>query len=230
MVFGFGGRRRRGLFLHQHAGRGGGHTGEHPGSDRHRRHYFQEGSSQYWNAANTSVNGSAISYIPEVVWNDSAQDGEPSASGGGNSQYFTRPAWQTGAGVPGDNARHVPDVSMNASADHDGYLVYTQGADQVFGGTSVPTPVYAGLAALLNQYLTERGVQSSPGLGNINPTLYSLAQTAPGIFHDITSGDNVVTARCPRARDSARPDRWGTAPGRVTTWPPGWGRSMRNNW
>src|SRR5262249_50059833 len=32
----------------------------------------------------------------------------------------------------------------------------------------------------------------APGLGNINPMLYRLAQTAPEAFHDIVSGDNKV--------------------------------------
>jgi uncharacterized protein (TIGR03437 family) len=49
--------------------------------------------------------------------------------------------------------------------------------------------------ALLNQYT------QSAGQGNINPKLYSLAQTSPSVFHDITTGDNIVTVsttNCPR--------------------------------
>src|SRR5262249_48954003 len=143
---------------------------------------FQEAGGTYWNATNGAGLGSVTSYIPEIAWNDSAIDGTPSSTGGGSSKYFTMPSWQVGKGVPGDNARHVPDISMAASADHDGYLVYTQGADAVFGGTSVPTPIFAGLAAVLNQYLVSSGAQSAPGLGNINPTLYALAQNAPAVF------------------------------------------------
>jgi len=40
----------------------------------------------------------------------------------------------------------------------------------IFGGTSVSTPVFAGMVTLLNQYLAASG-----GLGNINSTLYTLA-------------------------------------------------------
>jgi uncharacterized protein (TIGR03437 family) len=152
---------------------------------------FAEGSGQFWNTTNSASLSSVLSYIPEMVWNDSVEDDTPSSSGGGASDFFTKPSWQTGRGVPGDNARDVPDVSMNASADHDGYLVFTGGSLQVYGGTSVPTPVFAGLAALLNQYT------SSQGLGNMNPKLYSLAQSTSNIFHDITSGDNIVTVTCP---------------------------------
>jgi uncharacterized protein (TIGR03437 family) len=159
---------------------------------------FSEGSSNFWAAASDANGASVMSYIPEIVWNDSAIDGQPSASGGGASIYFNKPAWQVGPGVPADNARHVPDVSMSASADHDGYLVYTGGSLAVYGGTSVPTPVYAGLAAILNQYLMAKNVQSAPGLGNINPNLYALAANSPSIFHDITTGDNIVTVTCGR--------------------------------
>lgn len=152
---------------------------------------FQEGSGQYW-----ATNGAALSYIPETSWNDSVEDGTPSASGGGASIYFTKPSWQTGPGVPNDNARDVPDLALSASADHDGYLVYTGGQMQVYGGTSVAAPSFAGVAVLLNQYLVSIGAQSAGGLGNMNPKLYSLAQTAPGAFHDITTGNNIVTVPC----------------------------------
>lgn len=158
---------------------------------------FNEGSGQYWNATNDSTQASALSYIPETSWNDSAEDGQPSASGGGASIFFSKPSWQTGPGVPNDNARHVPDLALNASADHDGYLVYTGGQLAVYGGTSVPTPSFAGIVTLLNEYLVSSGTQSSAGVGNINPKLYSLAQSAPSAFHDITTGNNIVTVSCP---------------------------------
>jgi uncharacterized protein (TIGR03437 family) len=48
----------------------------------------------------------------------------------------------------------------------------------------------AGIVALLNQYLVSSGAQKQAGLGNINPALYRLAQT--GIFHDVTTGNNIV--------------------------------------
>jgi uncharacterized protein (TIGR03437 family) len=100
--------------------------------------------------------------------------------------------------VPVDNARHVPDVALNADPDHNrgGYLIYGDGdklgTPSVIGGTSAPTPAFAGVVALLNQYVISTGAQTTAGLGNINPQLYSLAQTSPAIFHDITTGDNIV--------------------------------------
>ena len=159
---------------------------------------FHEGSGKYWRTTNDATSASALSYIPEIAWNDSALRGTPSATGGGASIYFAKPSWQTGPGVPADNARHVPDVSLAASPDQDGYLVVTGGGDFVYGGTSVSTPAFAGIATLLNQSLVQSGAQGSAGLGNMNPKLYSLAQTTTGVFHDTTAGDNIVTITCPR--------------------------------
>jgi uncharacterized protein (TIGR03437 family) len=159
---------------------------------------FSEGTSSFWNAMSDANGASVLSYIPEVAWNDSKIDNQPTATGGGASVFFAKPSWQTGPGVPSDNARHVPDVSLNASADHDGYMVYTGGTLAIYGGTSVPTPIFAGLTAVLNQYAVSKGLQSAPGLGNINPNLYALAQSTPAIFHDITAGDNIVSVSCGR--------------------------------
>ena len=105
---------------------------------------------------------------------------------------FPKPWWQAGPGVPADNVRDVPDISLTASGDHDGYLVYFSGQLYPVGGTSASSPSFAGIVALVNQYVMAKGIQSKPGLGNINPNLYSLAQSTTGIIHDITTGDNIV--------------------------------------
>jgi subtilase family serine protease len=161
---------------------------------------FNEGSGNYWDTSNSDNRASVLSYMPEVAWNDSLADGQPSASGGGASVLFSKPSWQTGAGVPDDSARDVPDVSLMASANHDGSLIYTNGSLRAVGGTSVAAPAFAGIAALLNHYLVANGLQTSAGLGNMNPRLYSLAQSRPDAFHDITTGDNVVTPCSARSR------------------------------
>ena len=131
-----------------------------------------------------------------MAWNDTLAAGEPSASGGGPSAVFAKPSWQVGLGVPSDGARDVPDIAMAASATHDGYLTYSSGSLSSVGGTSVAAPVVAGIVALLNQRQVAAGALQKPGLGNINPSLYALAQSAPGAFHDITQGDNKVTITC----------------------------------
>ncbi len=160
---------------------------------------FNEGSGTYWSAANNADSGSALSYIPEMAWNDTAANGSLAASGGGKSTYFTKPTWQTGTGVPYDGARDVPDLAFAGSPDHDGYIICSAGscvngfreANQdlnVFGGTSAATPSFAAIVALLNQQTGDRQ-------GNINPTLYALASVSANAFHDITQGNNIVPCR-----------------------------------
>jgi uncharacterized protein (TIGR03437 family) len=151
---------------------------------------FMEGTGAYWSSTNSSTYGSALSYIPETVWNETNSSGLL-ASGGGASRYFTKPAWQTGIGVPNDAARDVPDISFSAAV-HDSYAIVFGGSDAAIAGTSCGTPTMAGIVALLNQYQMANGRQATPGLGNINPQLYRLAQSAPSAFHDVTSGDNNV--------------------------------------
>ena len=162
---------------------------------------LNEGGGVYWNATNNGSHSSALSYIPETTWNDSVSEGTAEASTGGTSRYFTKPVWQTGTGVPADGFRDVPDVAMPSSADHDGFMVYTSGLMETYGGTSVASPVFAGVTSLLNQYLLANGLQKSAGQGNLNPRLYALAQTSPGAFHDIASGDNVVPSCSPKQRN-----------------------------
>jgi hypothetical protein len=175
---------------------------------------FNEGSGMYWAAATNGadVYPSALSYIPEVVWNDISSPSNPDhdlwAGGGGASAYFSKPTWQTGTGVPNDNARDVPDLSLNSSFFHDGSLICVEASCvsgfrdsnqhlTAEGGTSVATPCFAGIVALINQYMN-----TPKGQGNINPILYSMAASTPAAFHDITTGNNMVpcqagTTDCP---------------------------------
>jgi hypothetical protein len=166
----------------------------------------------YWNSTNASNNSSAKTYIPEVPWNETTASGgldAGGAGGGGASGFFSKPAWQVGLGVPSDSSRDIPDVSLNAAAQHDGYVVCSQGSctngflssngqANVFGGTSFVAPSLAGILALVEQKL------GTGALGNIGPTLYGLANgpTASSIFHDIITGNNSVvctqgTPNCP---------------------------------
>lgn len=181
------------------------------------------GATSYWSGTTggTDTISSALSYIPEEGWNDTTFNltqpgGTIGASGGGASIYFSKPTWQTGVGVPNDGKRDVPDLALNASPDHDGYLFCSEdgpnngivtscsvgfrdgagGSLAVVGGTSAAAPTFAGIVALLNQYL------GSSGLGLINPTLYSLSASSPTAFHDVTTGSNIVpctkgTTGCP---------------------------------
>jgi uncharacterized protein (TIGR03437 family) len=151
---------------------------------------FDEGAGDYW-GKNSANFGSALSYIPEKAWNESSTAGLFS-SGGGISRIYPKPAWQIASGITDAKFRHYPDISLSA-ASHDGYIItYQKGLASVYG-TSAGAPTFAGIVALLNQYQVANGVQTKPGLGNLNPQLYRLAQSAPSAFHDITTGDNIVT-------------------------------------
>jgi len=118
----------------------------------------------------------------EVVWNDGSGGG---ATGGGVSDTFALPAYQSGADVPVSvNASHfkgrgVPDVSGDADPAT-GYQVYVDGQSAVFGGTSAVAPLWAALIALINAQLGKPA-------GFLNTALYA---KGTGGFHDITSGNN----------------------------------------
>ena len=172
------------------------------------------GATTYWSSTSNSTDtvSSALSYIPEVAWNETTADiatgGGLSASGGGASIFFAKPNWQTGTGVPADGKRDVPDLSLSASPNHDGYLVCSEdgakgaiqpscvagfrnstgsnGSFDVVGGTSVAAPTFSAILALINQAL------GTTGLGNVNPNLYAFAASTPSAFHDVTLGNNMV--------------------------------------
>ncbi|HXJ39736.1 MAG TPA: protease pro-enzyme activation domain-containing protein, partial [Bryobacteraceae bacterium] len=55
---------------------------------------LREGDGNYWATTNKPDNSSALSYIPEVAWNDSAARNELAATGGGASVFYPKPFWQ----------------------------------------------------------------------------------------------------------------------------------------
>jgi kumamolisin len=121
----------------------------------------------------------------ETVWNDGSGGG---ATGGGVSDVFALPAWQSGAGVPaapgGGTGRGVPDVAGNADPAT-GYQVLVDGHPAVVGGTSAVAPLWAALTARMAQ-------ATNRGFGLLQQVLYqgvAAGQPAPG-FHDITGGSN----------------------------------------
>jgi hypothetical protein len=152
---------------------------------------FNEGSNsaQYWAAANAANYGTALGYIPEEVWNESALNGGSGlwASGGGASVIYAQPPWQKAVnGTSAANGmRAVPDVAVTAAA-HDGYVLYENGSYYVVSGTSAASPSFAGVMALV----VER--QGGTGVGSANPGLYSLLNSAPNPFHATPSGNNSV--------------------------------------
>jgi subtilase family serine protease len=141
----------------------------------------------------TAVGGTKLSLdaagartAPDTTWHD-----PHGASGGGLSEVFPRPAWQDGVKNVVGRARGVPDISMSAAVSA-GVLAYSSYDPSargwtVVGGTSVSTPLFAGVVAIADQMAGRR-------LGLLNPRLYALAKDASsrsGIV-DVTTGDNTI--------------------------------------
>ncbi|MGH7995419.1 MAG: S53 family peptidase, partial [Opitutaceae bacterium] len=179
----------------------------------------------YWNSSNRSAGASAIRYIPEKVWNDTSPSLGIQAGGGGQSILFGKPTWQKGTGVPNDGKRDVPDISLNASPNHDGYLYCASGSDadpsscsngfldaqgtpDVAGGTSFGSPIFSGILAILSQKL------QSKGLGNVNPEIYALAASDySSAFHDTTNGNNKVPCKKGSTGCTSSPSGCSAGPG-----------------
>jgi hypothetical protein len=119
-------------------------------------------------------------YLGESAWSD---------GGGGISAYESQPSYQTGK-VNGTSStmRTVPDVAMDADPNTGVYVLdsFDGGYLQV-GGTSLSSPMWAGLIAIANQGRALDGESSLNGLTQTLPTLYSLPSSD---FHDITTGSN----------------------------------------
>ncbi|HTU44761.1 MAG TPA: S53 family peptidase [Bryobacteraceae bacterium] len=166
-----------------------GDSGSADGVPGKKAHLDFPGSSPHGlSCGGTTIKVSGDSITSEVVWNNGPGNG---ATGGGISDYFPLPDWQTKAGVPrsvngGRIGRGVPDIAANGN-QWTGYRVRIDGHDQILGGTSAVAPLMAALIAMLNEKL---GIKA----GFVNPYLYGmLGNTAA--FHDITEGNNDLTGK-----------------------------------
>jgi len=111
---------------------------------------------------------------------------------------YAKPSWQTGAGVPADSVRDLPDLSLFAAngvnysyyplCASDGDCQSPTGTNLVqitgVGGTSASAPAFAGVMALVNQKYGRQG--------QADFTLYPLKAQFPAAFHDVTQGTNSV--------------------------------------
>jgi kumamolisin len=168
----------------------------------------------------TGVGGTRLSvrsdgsWYTEETWEGPA---ETSGSGGGVSPDYSRPVWQQGPGVSNaaldpNGMREVPDVSAIADPATSGVYAI-DGNLTSEGGTSQAAPIWAGIMALIDQYLVRHGGHK---LGFANPALYALARTSQPFppFHDVTLGSNLVypaTAGYDMATGLGTPDAWNLA-------------------
>lgn len=148
----------------------------------------------------TSVGGTDLTtdsntrnYISEVVWN-----GPDGASGGGPSLYWKIPTWQlvNGVSVAAPNggsstSRNVPDVAAVGDGINSPVSVYCAdyGGYIGVGGTSASAPIWASWITVFN---SDRVARGRPRIGFANPLIYKVARQSPAVFHDITSGNNIL--------------------------------------
>jgi len=139
---------------------------------------FPSSSPHAVGCGGTTLTGSGSSISSEVAW---------SGSGGGVSQVFAKPAFQSATTIPSipggskTGGRGVPDVCGDADPDT-GYNILVKGAPQTAGGTSAVAPLWAGLSACLGQGLGKP-------VGFLDTFLYPSA-IASKVLRDITSGNN----------------------------------------
>lgn len=141
----------------------------------------------------TAVGGTTLSttangdWLAEQAWFDAPLS---QGSAGGPSALFDRPDWQGPVALnPDTRKRMTPDISAVADPFTGIKIVFDQQVI-VGGGTSLAAPIWAGMGAVMNQYLVEKGGRQ---LGDINPLLYQVAEGARlPAFRDIVLGGNAV--------------------------------------
>jgi subtilase family serine protease len=172
-------------------------------------------TSKYW-GSEPPLEESALSYIPENVWNESgpalglwSSSGGASAGNignglGGTTPGIPKPSWQSGVtGIPDDLVRNLPDVSLTA-AIHDAYLLClegscypnSQGELYVYfvGGTSASAPSFASIMALVDQQMAKLNPGLGPRQGQANYVLYRLAASQNA---DLSQCDASATVTLP---------------------------------
>lgn len=129
---------------------------------------------------------------------------------GACSSGWSKPSWQSGPGVPNDQVRDIPDLSLFASSSGNlsAYPICAFDGDcepggrvaqvTAIGGTSAAAPAFAGIMALVNQRYGRQGQATY--------TLYPLARQFPVAFHDVTVGTNSVPCNMSTVTDISRND------------------------
>jgi subtilase family serine protease len=134
-------------------------------------------------------------YFKEAAWGSPI---DQSGTGGGTSQFYGLPDYQRSvAQAAGHGQRQVPDVAADADPNT-GFDIIFQGQEGMAGGTSAATPLWAATVALIDQYLTSKGLRE---VGFANPALYWMgdneSKLAAKPFHDVTAGNNLAYDAAP---------------------------------
>jgi kumamolisin len=121
-------------------------------------------------------------YTGEACW---------SGSGGGPSKYEAIPSYQSVIkGIVGSH-RGTPDIAADASPNS-GVAVYSAtycGGWCIVGGTSVASPVLAGITNAAGGFLSSTNAELTKVYGEYGGTKYKT------LFHDVTSGSNGYPAK-----------------------------------
>ena len=126
-------------------------------------------------------------WASETGWSDTG--------GGISTNSFAIPSWQVAAAAGcakcSQTLRNGPDVSANANFTFYVCADQTACSENLYGGTSFATPMWAGFIALANQQAASNG---DALVGFINPAIYTdiyaNGSEYANDFHDITSGGN----------------------------------------
>jgi hypothetical protein len=132
-----------------------------------------------------------VFYQSEAAWNwNMTTAHDTNSTGGGISTTYAIPSWQQGINMSANQGstamRNLPDVAMIADNI---YLFFNNGSNEVVGGTSCASPLWAAFTALVNQQAATNG---HPSIGFINPAVYAVGKgpNYASCFHDITTGNN----------------------------------------
>ncbi len=102
-------------------------------------------------------------------------------------------------GISSDGYRAYPDVAFDADPDT-GIAVCDSLSTPPglpwgeYGGTSIGSPMWAGLIAITDEARAAKGEPSLDGPTQLLPALYQIDQADPRAFHDITQGNNGYSA------------------------------------
>ncbi|MEM3036153.1 MAG: hypothetical protein QXS18_05045, partial [Thermoplasmata archaeon] len=140
------------------------------------------GNAGYYNGAGTPINP----IINQVVWYDNgntSSNGDHWGTTSGVSSAYPTPSWQNISAVINNggstSGRNVADIAAIANNT----LIYVNGAWNSVAGTSVASPVVAGIVASMSAYLNQK-------FGFIDPLLYQIGPNATNYslkpFFDIT--------------------------------------------
>lgn len=152
-------------------------------------------------AEQTSNNASCVAGFPKPSWQTVTLSGQPSVRYSPDISFLASPNFPgyifctqlSELGIAGTGSA----CGSGGAAGITAALSLTDSSGNpdppIIGGTSAASPIFAGMVALLNQYLLSNGEISSAGLGNVNSKLYTLAASSSnGAFNKVNTGDNNV--------------------------------------